>query len=86
MSDNDLRGVGSEQQVEPDETEQHDTESGRQNVPTAGEAEHGFLALQYVENREQEQVEDATAQNVTDGNVGRLCQRHGADAGYEFRQ
>ena len=56
-----LRG---DQQTEACETKHHDAEAGREYVALTGAGIDGFLAMQEIQDEEDEEIEDATPQHV----------------------
>ena len=59
-----------EQDVEPNQPQQHDAEAGSEDVPLTHPGEHRCFPVQKIQKHEQDQVEYTTTDRIAQGDIG----------------
>ena len=75
-----------QQQRQADDADQHDAEAGGEDVAAAGTGINRLLAVQEIHHHQDAEIEDAAAEDVADGDVGRIGRRDGGKPGGQLRQ
>src|SRR3990172_12065588 len=86
MANGVVRALVGDQQIHASEANQNDAKSRREDMPLVRAPVDGCLSVEKVNGYQDKEIEDAATENIANGDVGLISQRHSAHPSDQFRQ